>query len=226
MVVVNRRAVVFSHATSPSPDVAARRLLSSSVLVLNRYYLAVHVISVRRAFILLYRDGAEVIDIEAGHYANYDFAAWCEVSSFRSLESKQPHEDWIRAVSFEIQLPRIIRLLAYDRVPKKSLQFNRRNIFARDGHRCQYCGRSLPLSQLQYRPCASPQPRRQDDMGQRRVLVPRVQHEEGVADAARGAHAADRQADRAEDQPDLGNEAEQPQVPELAVVRAEHQRGS
>jgi 5-methylcytosine-specific restriction endonuclease McrA len=118
------------------------------VLVLNRHYLAVHVITVRRAFILLYRDGAEVIDIEAGQYANYGFAAWCEISTLRSLEHKAPHEDWIRAVSFEIQVPRIVRLLAYDRVPRKSLRFNRRNILARDGHRCQYCGRSLPLAQL------------------------------------------------------------------------------
>ncbi len=123
-------------------------MLSSSVLVLNRFYLPVHVVTVRRAFILLYRDGAEVIDIVAGYYANYDFAAWCEMSAFRAFEQKQPHEDWIRAVSFEIQVPRIIRLFAYDRVPKKSLRFNRRNIFARDGHRCQYCGRSMPLAQL------------------------------------------------------------------------------
>jgi 5-methylcytosine-specific restriction endonuclease McrA len=133
---------------SSLPEAAPGRLLSSSVLVLNRYYLAVHVISLRRAFVLLYCDGAEVIDIESGQYANYDFASWCEISAFRSLESKQPHEDWIRAVSFEIQVPRIIRLLKYDRVPRKSLRFNRRNIFARDGHCCQYCGRSMPLAQL------------------------------------------------------------------------------
>jgi 5-methylcytosine-specific restriction endonuclease McrA len=144
-----RRAVVFSYTVaSPSTESEPVRLLSSSVLVLNRFYLPVHVITVRRAFILLYRDGAEVIDIEAGHYANYDFAAWCELSAFRALEQKQPHEDWIRAVSFEIQVPRIIRLFSYDRVPRKSLRFNRRNIFARDGHCCQYCGRSMPLSQL------------------------------------------------------------------------------
>ncbi len=129
-------------------DADPGRVLSSSVLVLNRFYLAVHVVSVRRAFVLLYGDGAEVIDIEGGQYANYDFPAWCEMSAFRAAERKSPHEDWIRAVRFEIQVPRIIRLLSYDRVPRKSLRFNRRNIFARDGHRCQYCGRSMPLAQL------------------------------------------------------------------------------
>lgn len=122
-------------------------VLSSSVLVLNRFYLAVHIITVRRAFILLYRDGAEVIDIEDGQYSNHDFESWCEMSQFRSVEP-QHHDEWVQAVNFRIQVPRIIRLLHYDRVPRKTLRFNRRNLFARDGHRCQYCGKSMPLSQL------------------------------------------------------------------------------
>lgn len=128
-------------------DADPARTLSSSVLVLNRFYSAVHVITVRRAFILLYRECAEIIHIEDGQYQNYDFESWCEISAFRSGE-KQAHEDWVRAVNFEIQVPRIIRLLSYDRVPRKSLRFNRRNLFARDGHKCQYCGRSYPNHQL------------------------------------------------------------------------------
>ena len=38
--------------------------LNASVLVLNRGYMAVHIVNVRRAFGLLYRDLAEVLDIE------------------------------------------------------------------------------------------------------------------------------------------------------------------
>ena len=44
--------------------VSSERVYGSSVLVLNRYFLAVHVIGVRRAFGLLYRDLAEVIQID------------------------------------------------------------------------------------------------------------------------------------------------------------------
>ena len=33
-------------------------------------------------------------------------------------------------------------------LPERSVRFNRRNIFARDGNRCQYCGRRLPSPQL------------------------------------------------------------------------------
>ncbi|MCE9603895.1 MAG: HNH endonuclease [Planctomycetia bacterium] len=125
----------------------AAESLTSSVLVLNRTYSAVHVIGVRRAFSLLCRELAEVIHIEDGQYANYDFESWREVSEMRS-QFKAPDQDWIRSVNFEIQVPRVVRLLAYDRMPKQTIRFNRRNIFARDGNRCQYCGKKFPTSEL------------------------------------------------------------------------------
>ena len=121
--------------------------LAASVLVLNRLYMAVHVVGVRRAFGLLYRDLAEVIHVEDGRFANYDFQAWLEVSEL-SAEDKQPYDDWVRTVCFQIQVPRVIRLLFYDRMPRHSLRLNRHTVFARDEHRCQYCGDRLPGSQL------------------------------------------------------------------------------
>lgn len=127
---------------------AAGESLSASVLVLNRMYLAVHVISVRRALSLLCRELAEVIHIEdGGSYGNYNFESWREISELKS-QFKEPHEDWIRSVNFELQVPRVIRLLIYDRLPRQTIRFNRRNIFARDGNRCQYCGKRFITSEL------------------------------------------------------------------------------
>jgi 5-methylcytosine-specific restriction endonuclease McrA len=123
------------------------RPLGASVLVLNRYYLAVHVVGVRRAFGLLYRGLAEVIQVENGHYANYDFDSWLVLSELRAMDP-DPYDDWVHAVRFDIQVPRVIRLGTYDRQPRQSLRFNRRNLFARDNHRCQYCGRAFPENQL------------------------------------------------------------------------------
>jgi 5-methylcytosine-specific restriction endonuclease McrA len=121
--------------------------LSSSVLVLNRHYMAVHVINVRRAFALLVRDLAEVIHVEDGQYANYDFESWREISDLRS-QFREPNEDWLRSVNFEVQVPRVIRLLFYDRVPNQNVRFNRRNLFARDNNSCQYCGKRFSTSDL------------------------------------------------------------------------------
>ncbi len=121
--------------------------VSSSVLVLNRFYMAVHVVNVRRALGLIFRELAEIIHLEEGSYANYNFETWLEISTLRAAD-KQQHEDWIRSVNFELQALRVIRLLSYDKVPRQTLRFNRRNLFARDGNHCQYCGKVYPTSEL------------------------------------------------------------------------------
>jgi 5-methylcytosine-specific restriction endonuclease McrA len=123
------------------------RALSSSVLVLNRHYMALRVITARRAFVLLYREAAEVIDIEEGQFCNYDFNAWCELSQLRS-EDRHNQDDWVRAVQFDIQVPRILRLVRFDKQYNANVRLNRRTLFARDEHRCQYCGQNLPSNQL------------------------------------------------------------------------------
>lgn len=123
--------------------------LQSNVLALNRTYLAIHVISVRRAFCLLCKGMAEVVNIEDGSYMTYDFDGWREISELRiALEEQQESEDWLCAVNFPIQVPRVIRLLNYDRVPKSPVKFSRRNIFLRDENRCQYCEKKFSVPHL------------------------------------------------------------------------------
>ena len=126
--------------------------LNGSVLVLNRFYMAVHVVSVRRALVLLYRDLAEVISVEDGQYFNYDFSAWLEMSEFQLAdpEFEIDESDWVHSVNFALMVPRVLRLNFYDKIPKLTLRFNRRNLFARDSNTCQYCAKQLPLSQLSF----------------------------------------------------------------------------
>ncbi len=121
--------------------------LNSHVLVLNKHYAAVRVISAKRAFTMLFKELAEIISVEDDEYVSYDFVSWREVSEYRAKYQRE-HNDWIRCVRFELAVPRIIRLLAYDRLPRQSVKFNRRNIFARDSNRCQYCGKKFPTSEL------------------------------------------------------------------------------
>lgn len=121
--------------------------LDSSVLVLNRYYVAIRIISVRRALTLLYRGCSEVITLENGQFAAYEFESWCELSRLQSID-KQPGEEYLQAVGFELQVPRITRLTRFDRMVVPAVRFNRKNLFARDGFRCQYCGQSKPSNQL------------------------------------------------------------------------------
>src|SRR5215813_1337341 len=105
-------------SSSPSPA------LDASVLVLNKLFMAIHVISVRRAFCLLCKDLAEVVSLEDGQFATYDFETWREVSEYRAQNFRQEDDDWIRTVSSEIQVPRVIRLLGYEKLPKQTVKFN------------------------------------------------------------------------------------------------------
>src|SRR6188508_1717582 len=120
-------------------------VLGANVLVLNKFYQAIRVINVRRAFSLLCRELAEVVHIETdakgqSKWHNLNFADWQELSQLKK-EFEPDEFDWIHTVKFQIAVPRIIRLLGYDKLPRQEVKFNRRNIYARDGSKCQYCGK-------------------------------------------------------------------------------------
>jgi 5-methylcytosine-specific restriction endonuclease McrA len=122
-------------------------VLDEKVLVLNRMYTAVRVVSARRAFTMLCKQAAEVIAFDDGRYINYNFESWAEVSELRKHFEREQH-DWVRTARIEIAVPKIIRLLGYDRFPKQMVKLNRRNLYARDNNRCQYCGKHFATKEL------------------------------------------------------------------------------
>ena len=113
-------------------------MLSSGVLVLNRSFLPVHVTTVRRALTLLYQGIAKAVNEQ---YELFNFDDW------RQLRPREG-EDAIGLVNDVIRVPRVILLVAYDRIPKRHVRFSRLNIFLRDRNTCQYCGRALPRKEL------------------------------------------------------------------------------
>mgnify|MGYP003964825071 FL=1 len=124
--------------------------LESSVLVLNKFFAAVHIVNAKKAFAMLCKESAEVVSIDDGQYNSYDFTSWVDVSVFKA-ECELPNEDRyesIKTFSLEVRVPKIIRLVVYDKLPKATVKFNRKNIFARDKNRCQYCGKKVPTSEL------------------------------------------------------------------------------
>ncbi len=125
----------------------ATAALDEKVLVLNRMYTAVRVISARRAFTMLCKEIAEVIAVEDGAYRNYDFESWVQIAELQREFEPESHT-WVRTSRIELAVPKIIRLLGYDRLPRQQVKLNRRNLYARDASKCQYCGRSFPTREL------------------------------------------------------------------------------
>lgn len=107
------RREVFSSRTSTSNSLGR---LNAKVLILNQNYEPMSVINVKKAIVLLYLGKVELIEAHQG---------------------KQ-----LRAVSMSMPFPSIVRLSVYVRIPYKKIILSRKNILRRDGHRCQFCGRS------------------------------------------------------------------------------------
>ncbi len=88
--------------------------LGQRVLVLNASYEPLQLISVRRAVVLLLQEKAELIEAAAAQ---------------------------LRARAFSFDVPLVIRLVRYIRIPRKlKLPCSRRGVFIRDRETCQYCG--------------------------------------------------------------------------------------
>ena len=113
-------------------------MLSSPVLVLNKFFIPVSVTSLKRAFILLYGGAAKAVSED---YETFDFNSWSEVAT-------ASEDDCVRTVSHIIKAPRVIILMRYEGYYKKQPKFNRINIFRRDGGHCQYCGKTFARQEL------------------------------------------------------------------------------
>ena len=86
----------------------------SAVLVLNATYEPLNVVSLRRAIVLLIKEKAEILEAA---------------------------EQEIRAASFSLPMPLVIRLVYYVRVPRRlKIPLTRRTVMMRDNYTCQYCG--------------------------------------------------------------------------------------
>lgn len=114
------------------------RELSSQVLVVNRHLQAVHITTARRAFVLMWTDVARALDAS---WVAHEFDAWSTLDA-------NPGDLTVGTSRGAIRVPRVVQLVTYDRMPRSTIRLTRRNIFLRDGHTCQYCGRRAPPRDL------------------------------------------------------------------------------
>lgn len=95
------------------------------VLVLNASYEPLRVVPWQKAITLLFQGKVEVVAV---------------------------YDREIRGVTVRVRLPSVLRLLRHVRMKRGLVQvpFSRANVYARDDHRCQYCGGRFAPSSLTF----------------------------------------------------------------------------
>jgi 5-methylcytosine-specific restriction endonuclease McrA len=127
-------------------------ILDARVLVLNKSFVPIRLTSGYDAICKLFTDIAEVVTVsETGAYEQHSFTSWAELSAFKEEFNEDffDHDDiWVRSPSVSLIVPRVIRLLTYNDVPKQQVRLSRKNIYERDGYTCQYCGVKAKIREL------------------------------------------------------------------------------
>ena len=108
--------------------------LNKPVLVLNKMWLRVRVIPAYRALTLIFADKASAVDTDTWYV--YRWRDW----------TKQPIKETdsiVVSTNYDVKVPEIIVLSTYDEVYRKKVKLTKRNIYIRDGYKCQYTGKRI-----------------------------------------------------------------------------------
>jgi len=114
-------------------------LLQEKILVLNKYYQAVQIITLQRAICHLVKGTAKVITPD---WTTHSFEDWVRVSQFYENGGHNGHR-FIKSPSVTLLIPEAIYLPFYESLPQNEVIFSRQNLFLRDKLTCQYCGKLL-----------------------------------------------------------------------------------
>jgi len=128
-------------------------LLRHNVLVLNKYWIPIHITSVRDAIGLVFVGAAKVIstsqienlhgEVVAEEFETLDYDNWVLVSEFLDTAKF----NILSSAKYRHFKPCVISLNGYDGVPKYEIRFSRTSLYERDSGQCQYCGANLTKTQ-------------------------------------------------------------------------------
>lgn len=118
--------------------------LQNDVLVLNKHWRALRIITAAEALADLFVGRVEAVDTD---YQSYDFASWHELSEYASAFEAEGHR-FVQTVTSAVLVPVVVRLLRFDRITRPTLRLSRKNVYLRDNYTCQYTGQKLPSSEL------------------------------------------------------------------------------
>lgn len=115
----------------------SNNLQSQSVLVLNKQWQAIHVKNPMDAISMMYANTATGLLVKGSDIIQpLSWKQWVELPYDET-------ETYIHTVNLLIQIPKIIILAKYNRVPLKRPKLTKKNIWKRDNYTCQYTGKKI-----------------------------------------------------------------------------------
>tara|TARA_R110000824_G_scaffold310561_3_gene497831 strand:- start:52 stop:621 length:570 start_codon:yes stop_codon:yes gene_type:complete len=109
-------------------------VLEEKVLVLDRGYQPVHVVSAKSAIYLLFREVGKVIDDD---WSAHTLDEWIEKS--KGITCEKP----VRTPRYSFPVPNIVLLRFYVKKNLPMLKCNKSNICLRDNWHCGYCNKRM-----------------------------------------------------------------------------------
>ena len=107
------------------------------VLVLNRNWQAINIKTPAEVFCQMATDVVTALDIQGSDWMTP--TTW---DDWKNLPVRE-NDFSIGTAHGEIRVPTVVVLARFSKVPMKRPKFNARNLWVRDGGRCQYTGREL-----------------------------------------------------------------------------------
>lgn len=109
------------------------------VLVLNKSFIPIHIISWQKCMSLLIQESARALDRD---FVTYDLPDWF---AFSSTNKSYPA---VQTIKHRILVPEVIVLKTYNHLPQRDVKYSRQTLFQRDKFKCAYCGYKFDKNSL------------------------------------------------------------------------------
>ena len=110
------------------------KILDKPVLVLNKSWMPIRIVTVKRACTLVFADKASIICPD--DYSVHHWKDWLDLSL-------SEEEECIQMVQCCMKIPEVIVLLKFNKANLSGVKLTKRNLYIRDRQICQYSGKRI-----------------------------------------------------------------------------------
>jgi len=115
------------------------------ILALNKSFIPIRLSTVYSVIGKFYCNAVEGFFIEGDSFIPKSWDEWLELSK---KDIWPENTQFINSVTQRVAIPKVIRYLNYDKIPKVTLRLSRKSLYERDNYICYICGKKFSESKL------------------------------------------------------------------------------